>query len=312
MSLTDIATLNIGDNIISLFNGTSTIFIENPWFEIEGHPKLSLEKLYASKNGKQNSSYILETPKLIVKDDLLLILKRDQMKSFLMSPYKNQFGQFLTKINVSYSDLSFDEIHLFTSFIHRLTLAYEYLMMAKLFNIAKVQSEKKLYETICNYVKTGSSEKQLTFTEFKKEQISLFTAVGLNAYTNPKLKSNTIYKLLQLGSENIDFEKSREVIYRFKDRMIVKTLFKFGETQFSDVTRCVVNNEIKPFSTKMFEVISNSVRNSKIVFRIYPQTYLIKSSKALVYAPQIKAVQCIFGNAINKKPEEEIILISLD
>jgi hypothetical protein len=152
----------------------------------------------------------------------------------------------------------------------------------------------------------------IAFTDFKKEQISLFTAVGLNGYTNQKLKANTIYKLLQLGSENIDFEKSREVIYRFKDRMIVKTLFKFSETQFSDVTRCVVNNEIKPFSTKMFEVISNSVRNSKIVFRIYPQTYLIKSSKALVYAPQIKAVQCIFGAAINKKPEEEIILISLD
>lgn len=313
MSLTDISTLNITNDILQLFNGSSRIFIENPWFEIENHPKLTLEKMYTTKNGKQTSTLSLETPKLVVKDDLLLIFKRDPITTFLMNPYQNKFGQFFTKINVSYSDLTFDDIHQIIVFHHRITLAYEYLMMAKLFNITRVTSEKKLYETICQHVKSGSEEKQLTFTEFKKETISLFTAIGLNTFVNVKLKSNPIYKLLCLGTKSDKkFDKSREMCYRYKDRLIVKTLFKFGENKFTDTTRCVVNQEIKPFTTQMFQVYANSLRQSKIVFRLYTQTYMIKESNNFIYAPQIKAVQCVFGNAINRKPEEEVILVSID
>ena len=274
--------IKLTDNILDLFNGNSTIYIQNPWFGCGNVSATSFEDMLKF-NSKIKNKYALTPPKIYC------IKNKEIYSDFYLIPYENyrtcklfrpekEYKKYFNRLMIGMGDYtnSKQENVLF-ELEHKLNLAIEFLLLAKLFNITHVTSEESLYNAIKSKFK-----KMKSYTDFKNSGKRLLELVNFRDLKrsdaiNTELK-NVIanYFLLNnnLSSLTLNNFKSFYVSNKDSKQYLSSHLyFFFSEELENRTTRLITKNEddkpeMKAFNESLYNSFANGSHKSKFLLKL--------------------------------------------
>jgi hypothetical protein len=249
-----VSELKLGNSIIDLFNGNASIYIANPWFEVNGVGtkivKTPLKNLFKTHNFPNSVTF--DSPQVYYKTDhgftsyFLLRLFNKPRVGMHYKPYTKTYRYGDNKLTTSFDKYDYsDEETLLIQLEYKLRLALQYLFYAKLLNITSInnlqsssQIETMLYERIKTKVfgDKNKDTKLLTLSNMLRNQEDLFTTIPLNKLKEPiQERNNSVAVALSTSSlksvQRLSFITPKLAYLTANDIFMLTMNYNFSLTQ---------------------------------------------------------------------------------
>ena len=315
--------LTLSENIFDLFNGRGKLYIPNPWFDLMKTVGNNFDNLFTANTN--SIGRLIITPPTIYYVDKSSKIETKFISNFYINLFpelhrvtffKPTGGKFSTFINKMLHGLGTFEHQPYERNLldieHKLRLALEYLMVAKLFNIINVRTEEDLFE-VCKKCVPRAHVK-MTLEEFRKSRKSLIEVLKLTSLKEPiRAKNNSIAECLSVS----DINANHEMVIKYypntynQDGMIsVSLAYIFAKKEHGEVKGCskfiTKENEqlkVRNFTYDDYKNLIGKTRKAKFIIKLI---YNINKSDGVYFNYNLlfKVGQCYVEQ--NEKTEDQL------
>lgn len=301
--------LKLSDNILDMFNGSSTIYIQNPWFSVGNVSQTSFEDMLKF-NTKIKNKYALTPPKIYaiknkeIYSDFYIIPYEDYRTCKLFKP-EREFKKYYNRLMVGLGDYTNSkQENILFKLEHCLNLALEFLLLAKLFNITHVTTEESLYNSI-----KAKFNKMKSYTDFKNSGKRLLEMIDFKNLKQKNLIDSEVknciadYFLINNRSSVTMLNNFKSFYVTNKDAkqyLSSNLYFFFSDELENRTTRLIIKDEDdKPkmiaFNKSVYCNYSNTSHKSKFLLKLI---YSVSRTDAgyLNHSVNFTVAQCIIDS----------------